>query len=170
MHSLVEPDMPYKKIPLDVSIHLRYWYQDKGETISELVKRYPAYPRTSISRHAKKPIGNAKPDGRVGNTTAGRKSKLSERDVRRLESSLHKLRDEVGPMHSTLIEEDAGFKFENISNRTIRRALNKKGYDFTQCRKKGQNAKNFQMNFGLVESRSTSMVPVGYTKPTLVKL
>ncbi len=130
--------MPYKKIPLDVSIHLKYLYQDKGLCVKELVKRYPAYARTSISRHAKKPIGNAKADGRVGNKNAGRKPKLSERDVRRLEQSLHKLRDEIGPVHSTSIEEHAGFQFENVSNRTIRRALNKKGYDFTQCRKKGQ--------------------------------
>ena len=123
-------------MPLDVSVHLRYLYQDKKETISQLVKRYPNYPRTTIQRHAKKTIGVVKPDGRFSNRNAGRRKKLSERDVRQLESSLHKLRTEHGTFHSTDIEKEAGFNFENVSNRTIRRALNTRGYSFTQCRKK----------------------------------
>lgn len=128
----------YKKMPLKLSVYLRYLHHDKKLTIADLVKRYPEYPRVTIRTHAKKDINVVKPDGRLGNKNAGRKKKLSDRDVRRLETSLHKLRTEHGNFHSTDIEEDAGFKFENVSNRTIRRALNNKGYDFTQCRKKGQ--------------------------------
>lgn len=128
----------HKQMPLEVSVHLRYLHQDKKETISQLVKRYPSYPRTTIQRHAKKAIGIVKPDGRLGNSNAGRKKKLSDRDIRQLESTLHKLRTEHGTFHSTDIEKEAGFKFDNVSNRTIRRALNSRGYDFSQCRKKGQ--------------------------------
>ena len=128
----------YKTMPLEVSVHLRYLYQDKKEPICELVKRYPGYPRTSIMRHAKKPIVNVKADGRIGNKMTGRKKKLNDRDVRRLESSLHKLRTDRGNFHSTDIEKHAGFKCANVSNRTIRRALHSQGYSFDQCRKKGQ--------------------------------
>ena len=128
----------YKKMPLEVSLHLRYLHQDKGETITALHKRYPDYPMTSIHRHAKKPIQNTSVDGRLKNKKAGRKKKLNKRDVRKFERSLKRLRKNVGNFYSADVEVDAGFKFKNVSNRTIRRALRAKGYDFTQCRKKGQ--------------------------------
>ena len=40
----------------DVSVHLRYLYQDKGVKCSELCKRYPEYPRSTIRHHMKLPI------------------------------------------------------------------------------------------------------------------
>ena len=84
------------KIPLEVSLHLRYLSQDKGETLVDLCKRYPKYSKTSIFRHSKKPIGDTKPDRRVNNKKAGRKKLLTDRDVRQLNNSLVKLRMEYG--------------------------------------------------------------------------
>ena len=81
----------YKKIPFDVSMHLRYLHQDKGETLPQLMQRYPQYSRTTIYNHSRLPIGENIVDRRHSNK--GRPAKLTPRDVRKLSSSLKKLRE-----------------------------------------------------------------------------
>ena len=127
----------YSKVPLDVSVHLRYLHQDLKLPLKELQKRYPSYSKTSLHRHSKKPIGVLTVDGRHANK--GRPQKLSERDVRHLESSLLKLLEDVGDLFSTDVQRDCSEW--KVSNRTVRRTLGKKGYKFSQCRKKGQLSK-----------------------------
>ena len=133
-----DTEQKYSKVPLDVSVHLRYLHQDAKLPLKELQKRYPKISKTSIHRHSKKPIGTVNVDGR--HTNKGRPQKLSERDVRHLESSLIKLREEVGDLFSTDVQRDCS-ESKNVSNRTVRRVLGKRGYKFSQCRKKGQLSK-----------------------------
>ena len=130
----MENAQKYKKIPVEVSIHLRYLHQDLKLPLKELQKRYPQYPITTLHNHCKKAIGASIVDKRCSNK--GRPKVLSERDDRKLEASLIKLREDVGDLFSTDIERDC--KGVTASNRTIRRSLNAKGYKFSQCRKKGQ--------------------------------
>ena len=118
-------------------MHLRYLHQDLKLPLKELQKRYPSYSKTSIHRHSKKAIGGVTVDGR--HTNKGRPPKLSERDVRHIESSLLKLREYVGDLFSTDVQRDSGES--KVSNRTVRRTLGKKGYKLSQCRKKGQLSK-----------------------------
>ena len=40
----------YKKIPMDVSIHVCYPHQDHGEDLEDLILRYPEYSKTSFNR------------------------------------------------------------------------------------------------------------------------
>ena len=127
----------YNKVPLEVSIHLRYLYQDMKLPLKELMKRYPNLSKTTIYTHCKKPIGTPAADRRHSNR--GRPNKLSARDGRRLESSLLKLREEVGDLFSTDVQRDC--PVVQASNRTIRRSLSNMGYNFSQCRKKGQLSK-----------------------------
>ena len=84
----------YRKIPLDVSIHLRYLYQDKKENLKDLMKRYPQYARTSIFRHSKVPIGDLKIDRRHQNK--GRPPSLTNRASRLIVNTILKLRKEWG--------------------------------------------------------------------------
>ena len=126
----------YKKIPIETSIHLRYLHQDKGETLEQLLRRYPQYSRTSIFRHSKRKIGDDFKDRRHENK--GRKPLLDERDSRKIVKSLHKLRETHGNFYSTDIQKDCGLTENKASNRTIRRKLRKLGYTYDQCRKKGQ--------------------------------
>lgn len=123
----------YKKIPLEVSIHLRYLHQDKGVKLADLCKRYKQYSKTSIFMHSKLPLGEAKKDGRHSNR--GRPQKLQDRDKRRLVNSLLKLRKEYGNCSSVHVQQEAGLHF--VSNRTILRTFKKEGYGYTQCRRKG---------------------------------
>ena len=172
------PNKKYKSIPPDVSVHIRYLHQDKLESITTINRRYPDYPRTSIFRHATKPIGQPATDRRIGNKKAGRKKLLTVRDERHLESSLLKLRNEIGNIHSTVVQKHAGLKEKLVSNRTVRRTLNAKGYKCSQCRKKGQlsiedlndlcllvNAKSLHLTSGQAEFLFTLMELVGYIKP-----
>ena len=131
------PKGSYSKISPDVSVHLAYLHQDLGLSCKDLLKRYPKIPKTTILRHAKKKIGAPRVDKRKKNT--GRPRKLSDRDVRHLEGTLTKLRDEIGDIFSTDVERECGFA--HASNRTIRRGLRRKGYKYSQCRKKGQLTK-----------------------------
>ena len=47
----------YKKLPLEVSIHLKYLHQDLGFSLAQIYKRYQSYAKTSIFRHMKLPTG-----------------------------------------------------------------------------------------------------------------
>ena len=127
----------YTKLPLDVSIHLRYLHQDKGVPLKDLLKRYPQYSKTNIYRHSKKKIGENSVDNRKQNK--GRPRKLTERDDRQIIQTLVKRREEVGDLFSTDVGRASGIT--HVSNRTIRRCIRRKGYKFSQCRKKGQLSK-----------------------------
>ena len=126
----------YKKIPSNVSFHLRYLHQDMKLTLAELMRIYPQYSKTSIFRHSKLPFGELKPDGRQNNK--GRTVKLTDRDNRKLVCSLLKLRENYGNFTSTDVQRESGILEKNVSNRTIRRCLRKHGYSYMQCRRKGQ--------------------------------
>ena len=135
--------MPKEKLPqyshvsVEISIHLRYLHQDLGLPLREVQKRYPKLSKTSIYRHMKKAIGASSKDGRKKNK--GRPPKLTDRDVRHIEASLQKLREDIGDLFSTDVQRDCNVT--KVSNRTVRRSLAKKGYKFSQCRKKGQLTK-----------------------------
>ena len=124
----------YKKIPIDLSVYLRYLHQDGGIKCSELCRRYPNYPQRTIYHHAKKPIGESLMDNRKFNS--GRPRKLTERDKRSILKTIPKLRTEVGSFTSKRVKLEAGIG-EDISNRTVRRCLNESGYKYRQSRKKG---------------------------------
>ena len=130
----LEKEKMYKKIPIDLSVYLRYLHQDGGIKCSEFYRRYPDYPQQTIYYHAKKPIGESLIDNRKFNW--GRPRKLTERDKRSILKTIPKLRSEVGSFTSKRVKLEAGIG-EDISNRTVRRCLNESGYKYRQSRKKG---------------------------------
>ena len=126
----------YNKVPLDVSLHLRYLHQDLGLKGRRLVARYPQYSRRALFYHAKKPIGQLVEDRRKQNP--GRPSKLSPEERRELVVQIVELRKRYGVFSSRHIQRAAGIPEGHVSNRTVRRALNRSEYRYLQCRKKGQ--------------------------------
>ena len=48
----------YRKVPLEVSVQIRILHQECGYGIAKLQKRFPAFPKTTVYRHMKKPIEN----------------------------------------------------------------------------------------------------------------
>ena len=128
----------YHKLPLHVSLAIRYLHQTQKEPLSRLLEMFPQYKKTTLHRHSKLPLSLTEPIDNRCNAKRGRPSKLNDRDKRKLVSALHKLRRTEGNFASTDIQREAGFGEEAVSNRTVRRALNSLGYRFTQCRRKGQ--------------------------------
>lgn len=127
--------MKYKRIPPEISVYLRYLHQHGGVKGKELVKRYPQYPPRSIYRHASLPVQEPPIDRRKQNK--GRPRALDARDERHIESGIKRLRrTEEGVFNSVHLQRICGL--DNVSNRSVRRALNRKGYGYRQCRKKGQ--------------------------------
>ena len=118
-----------------MSVYLRYLHQHGGLKGKELTDRFPQYSARSIHRHASLPVGAAATDKRKHNK--GRPPKLTARDKRHIEAAIHHLRrSEQGVFTSRHIQEQSGTLA--VDNRTVRRQLNRTGYGYRQCRKKGQ--------------------------------
>lgn len=122
------------KIPLPVSIRIRYLFQDKGVRGKELIKLFPKYPRRSIYRHASKPIDDVVEDKRKQNT--GRPKKLSAQDKRALIREIPKLRESVGSFTTKRLKVAAGIS-KRVCDETVRRTLKDAGYKYYHSRKKG---------------------------------
>ena len=123
------------KIPIGVSVHLRYLYQDKGLRGKELLKMYPKIPKATVYRHATKPIElNPIPDKRWNNN--GRPRKLTDRDRRALLRQIPILRKECGSFTVKRMRVAAGIR-ANVCDETIRRVLHSADYGYYHSRKKG---------------------------------
>ena len=122
------------KIPLEVSLHLRYLYQDLGIRGKKLCDKYKQFSKASIYRHAKKPIGSLAVDKRKHNP--GRPPKLSERDKRSILRQVDVLRDSVGHFTSKHVRVSAGVE-SRVSDETVRRVLRGHGLRYKHARKKG---------------------------------
>ena len=122
------------KIPLPVSIRIRYLFQDKGVRGKELIKMFPKYSRRSIYRHASKPIDAVADDKRKQNP--GRPRKLSTRDTRAIIREIPRLRESVGSFTTKRLKVATGIG-DRVCDETVRRALKDADYGYYHSRKKG---------------------------------
>ena len=67
----------------------------------------------------------------------GRPRKLSTRDERQIIRHMKGLRHREGQLTSKRLMEDTGIDKANVSDRTVRRILNRNGYHYLQPRRKG---------------------------------
>lgn len=120
------------RIPLEVSLVLRYLHQERGESLMRLTELYPQFKRTTIYRHMKKPINQMEIQHKK---SPGRPRKVTAREERRIDTAIRKLREVKGNFSGTDIRNEC--EMFHIAPRTFRRVLNRMGYKFRQCRKKG---------------------------------
>jgi len=123
------------KVPVDISVHLKYLYQDKGIKGAELLKKYPQFSKATIYRHAKAPIGQTKPKLNQ-QRRRGRPAKLSGREKRMIIRQIPKLRQTVGSFTTKRLREAALVK-SDMCDETVRRFLHSAGYHYYHSRKKG---------------------------------
>ena len=123
-----------KKMPLEVSVRLRYLHQDQRIKVSEPVKRYAKYSKFDIYIHAKLPDEARKIDCRTFNK--GRPKLLTIRDERKKIRTLLLLRETLCSFSIKKLKVESGVDV-NISDNTVRRVLNRYGYKYLQSRKKG---------------------------------
>ena len=122
--------MPRRKVTtptLTQSITIRTLHQISGLRVCDIIgRRYPAFNSLSsatVYRHAKKPLPetNTPRDGRFGNKSSGRKSKLTKHDIRQMKRGVAVIRQQCVTFTSTQLQEHCGI--HNVSNGTFRRAL-----------------------------------------------
>ena len=80
-----------KQVPLEVSVNLRYLYQDKGIRDKELLKMYPKLSKATIYRHANKPLADKTVNKRKHNH--GRPRNISPQDKRLILRQMHIFRE-----------------------------------------------------------------------------
>ena len=128
----------YKKVPVQTSIALRFEHQRSRKSIRELVREY-GFPRSTIHRHAVKPIPTAfnPPPIDRRHQNKGRPRKCDLRDERKLTRAVKSLRVSTGLSFSA--NEVRGRAGVHIAHRrTVSRALQRLGYKKRNLRKKGQ--------------------------------
>ena len=104
----------------------------KGCALQEML---PQYKPSTVYMHAKKPIGGDEVfDKRKHNK--GRPRKLCDRDERAVKRELLSLRKKEKSFCSPRIQLEAGLA-NRVSNRTVRRTLNRMGYKYLRTRRKG---------------------------------
>ena len=121
-------------MPLEISYRLRYLHQDKGVKVCELGKQFKDYSKSNIYLHAKKPMHTVQSDRLSENK--GWPQLLTARYKRNLIQGIHMLRRSIGSFSIWRLKLEAGID-KQISDYTVRRLLNRKGYNYRQSRKKG---------------------------------
>lgn len=82
--------MARKKVPIEISVHIRYLHQDGGMRICDIARRYKHIPRRTVAHHAALPIADVTEDRRKFNP--GRPRKVTARDDRRVVNAVKYLR------------------------------------------------------------------------------
>lgn len=124
------------KVTLVHSIQIRCLYQQCGWKGPQLVEKFKkfGYKRATIYEHAKRPIAEeAVFDKRK--TNKGRPRLLSPTDGNAVTLAVKRLRESDGSFVSSRIQDVSATV--NVSNRTVRRELNRQGYKYTRTRRKG---------------------------------
>ena len=115
------------------SNQIRCARQLSGVKGDALVALFPQYGRSTIFKHAKKPLCDEVTDNRKFNQ--GRPRKLTARDARKVVNTIPFLRKTEKSFSSKRIQFEASMG--KVSNRTVRRTLNRTKYDYLRTRKKG---------------------------------
>ena len=116
-----------KKMPLEVSLRLRFHHQDKGVKKCEIVKRFPNYLKSNIYINAKLPDETAKTDGRI---LYRRRSKaLIVRDKRKIVRTMLMLRETLGSFSIKRLQLAPGVD-PHLSDNTIIRVLKCNKYHY----------------------------------------
>ena len=122
------------QVPLEVSVHLRYLYQDKGIRGKKILKIYPKLSKATIYRHHKKPLADKTLDKLKHNH--GRPRRISPSDKHLILHQIHILREQYGSFTIKRSRVRAEVK-KDVSDETVRHVLHGAGYRFLHFRKKG---------------------------------
>lgn len=125
--------MKYQKVTPNMSAEIKVLYQIHGIKGDKLLSFFPNVSKANVYKHARKPIGHIFSDGRKLNT--GRPRKISEATTRRIKREVEVLTANGG-FTSHDIQHNIG-AIESMSNRTVRRELNRLGIKYLHLRKKG---------------------------------
>ena len=116
--------------------YIMYWTQEKKLSIKDIARQCHV-SRATVYRIKKDRIIDSYKREDWNRNLGGRPRKLSSREERKILRTLYSLRHEEGNFTSIRLMSRAGISPKHVSNRTIRRFLQRKGYHFLQARKRG---------------------------------
>lgn len=128
-------------MPMKDSILLRTLHQVGKVSVYKIMNNptlYPTlacYPKTTLYRHAKRPLSEDVHDKRKQNK--GRKRLISKRDQNAIKRNISNLRSTTGTFSSVDLQNAVGLS-EKMSNSTFRRTMHKLGYKWRNTRRKGK--------------------------------
>lgn len=125
--------MPRSKVHANTSAEIKVLYQVHGVRGKKLLDLFPNLSKSTIYEHARKPLGEAFHDRRHSNT--GRKRKVDPVLERRIVREVRLLTDRGNGFTSKDVQTNVGAL--GMSNRTVRRVMNKHGIRYLHLRKKG---------------------------------
>ncbi len=132
------------RISKQLSLYLKFLHQEGNIGVRELWRRYPTFSLATIQRHATSAVvhmGNCMGNGdETQRKKRGRKRLVDERGERSLLRVLRANREKGIAFTSKRLQVESGLEY--VSNRTVRRTLNKHGYNYLQARKKGLMSRN----------------------------
>ena len=123
-------------------VHIRHssdmaaLHQHANVKVKQLITMFPQYSPATIYRHAKRPIGKDIPINK-SKLNKGRPRKISQRDSRKIVRSVKVLRKEIGSFTSRRVAIQANIDSFSVSNRTVRREMNRNGFKYQNTRRKG---------------------------------
>ena len=124
-----------KRIPCQHAAEIKAAYQIGKVRGKALLGMFPQYSKSTIYAYASEEFNSFKEADKRKNNP-GRPRKLTIHDGRQIVRAVTKLRHTVGSFTSRKVQLEAGLGTQ-VSNRTIRRHLNKCGYKYLRSRKKG---------------------------------
>ena len=126
--------MTYQKVPPNTAAEIKVLYQVHNIRGKKLLERFPNISRANIYKHARKPLGSIFVDRRKENK--GRPSKVDGSLERRILRELKILTAAGNGFTSKNIQSNVD-ALHDMSNRTVRRVLNRNGIKYLHLRKKG---------------------------------
>ena len=125
-----------EKVSVELTARINLLHADFNIPVTEICKKYPQISCATVYQHARYSIPIfAKNEQNKG----GRPSKLDVRQERKIIRNTKFLQDKEGNFSSKRVKVMADVP--NVSDRTVRRVMNKHGYGYRQSRKKGLMAK-----------------------------
>jgi len=132
---MVKPVKKWKKVPLEVSMHMRVLYQEFGWRICDMQQKFPHVPRRTLSYHANLVTTGNQVDKRKFNK--GRPRKLNARDRRKLKLCIDSIRQYDNPNFTMGRLQNLSGLQNDCSSRTITRAVHEMGIHYLNTRQKG---------------------------------
>ena len=119
-------------VSVEVSARIYLLHTEFKIPISQICKKYPELSRATVYRHAKKSVSVFE---RKTKKKGGRPPKLNNRQVRNIIRKTKYLQKNETNFSSKRVKIMADVP--NVSDRTVRRVMNKHDYGYRQSRKKG---------------------------------
>ena len=151
--------MTKEAVSSKTSAETRCFYQH-GVKGKELLRYFPKLSKATVYRHVNKEIGVDVRDERKLNK--GRPRKLSKEQLQLMDRKVPEMQERQIPFSSKDIQ--ASLQLNNVSNRTVRRAMRRQGYQFLDLRRKGLLMKDdLPARLGFAE-RCTANLPNNFWK------